>query len=391
MRSCFSKFLICSGLSIIYVSLVLMWRGMETENVTQPPPFPSYKVNFIRTVGDVAESVRGLDFTAQYAFSNNKRAPVERKGKYYSSPVVQDYGPSCYRNITLSEFSQKQSVDGQMFFIETSGRSHLNPRQSCSVESAAKESGLKVVVLLKSPILSLEFNVSCHLYAQDNISFYTINTANILKDTPLEELESSGKLGRSKWKMTHYSDALRLGLLYKFGGFYSDLDAVTIRSLRGYKNVVGSTTKDAAATTRHHVANGELQFQPRHRLLLHNMVNFASVFLGQRRVEVGPMLTTRSIKELYNVSDVSGLTAPDLTVLDPEVFFPVRSYETEKLWPTAPSSFLQWKEMFENSSMVHFYGSITEKWEVDRQPAHQAYSILAPRYCPISFGSTKDF
>ena len=32
------------------------------------------------------------------------------------------------------------------------------------------------------------------------------------------------------------------------------------------------------------------------RLLLHNMVNFASVFLGQRRVEVGPMLTTRSIK-----------------------------------------------------------------------------------------------
>ena len=59
------------------------------------------------------------------------------------------------------------------------------------------------------------------------------------------------------------------------------------------------------------------------------------------RIKIEHILKTAILQELYNVSDVSGLTAPDLTVLDPEVFFPVRSYETEKLWPTAPSSFLQ--------------------------------------------------
>ena len=35
---------------------------------------------------------------------------------------------------------------------------------------------------------------------------------------------------RSEHKTTHLSDALRYALVYKQGGFYSDLDTVTIRS-----------------------------------------------------------------------------------------------------------------------------------------------------------------
>ena len=41
--------------------------------------------------------------------------------------------------------------------------------------------------------------------------------------------------------------------------------------------MVGSTTKDAAATTRHHVANGELQFQPRHRQVFKDFLFYIGI------------------------------------------------------------------------------------------------------------------
>ena len=37
-----------------------------------------------------------------------------------------------------------------------------------------------------------------------------------------------------------FSDAIRLALLYKYGGFYSDLDVVILKSISHLKNVIAS-------------------------------------------------------------------------------------------------------------------------------------------------------
>ncbi len=42
-----------------------------------------------------------------------------------------------------NEFTRIDQLD-KMFMLETSGRATLNPRQACAVESAARETGLKV-------------------------------------------------------------------------------------------------------------------------------------------------------------------------------------------------------------------------------------------------------
>ena len=50
----------------------------------------------------------------------------------------------------------------------------------------------------------------------------------------LESLFSSGKLQNSRYAATHKSDALRYLLLYKFGGFYLDMDYVVLQDLSHY-------------------------------------------------------------------------------------------------------------------------------------------------------------
>ena len=118
-----------------------------------------------------------------------------------------------------------------MFFLETSGRSWLTPREACALESAARFSGLRVNIILTSSFLDLYDNSTCFLYMFSNISFFTIKLRDAFQDTPLDRFYQREEYRRSEHKTTHLSDALRYALVYKQGGFYSDLDTVTIRSI----------------------------------------------------------------------------------------------------------------------------------------------------------------
>ena len=63
----------------------------------------------------------------------------------------------------------------------------MSGRQACSVESAARRSGLPVYVVLLSPHLALADNATCSLaMAQHlNVRFFSVNLTNILARTAL--------------------------------------------------------------------------------------------------------------------------------------------------------------------------------------------------------------
>ena len=48
----------------------------------------------------------------------------------------------------------------------------------------------------------------------------------LYEKTPLQDLMKSKQFIKSTFKVTQQSDALRLALVFKYGGFYSDMDAV---------------------------------------------------------------------------------------------------------------------------------------------------------------------
>ena len=73
-----------------------------------------------------------------------------------------------------------------VIMVETSGSASLDPRQACSVESAALRSGLGVVVVMMSERLDLTDNTTCFLINSDlNIQFYTVNLTRLALNTSI--------------------------------------------------------------------------------------------------------------------------------------------------------------------------------------------------------------
>ena len=180
------------------------------------------------------------------------------RGMQESSQAGQDWLVAfcVYFHATLQYITdQISSIENGLFMLETSGRGTLNTRQACAVESAAMRSGLVVHLVMISTHLDLRENTTCQLYmSNNNIRFFTIDLSAFTIDSPLgmilmdwylnfrtwtlENFFSSNQLEGSLWTPVHAADALRLLMLYKFGGFYLDLDFVVLSDLRYYNNMV---------------------------------------------------------------------------------------------------------------------------------------------------------
>ena len=191
----------------------------------------------------------GLYLTAPYIVYSHNKTPNIRSGNYYS---IKTNKSPCDTSVTLQPFISGSGLSDQMFFIESSGRTKLSPRQACSVESAARFSRLQVQVILLSDTLDLTDNSTCNLFTsqQINIGFWKADLATFYEGTPLQHLVKSEIFLKSPHHVTHQSDAMRLALIFKYGGFYSDLDSVILSDLRQLRNVVGAT-KDSIRGNAH--------------------------------------------------------------------------------------------------------------------------------------------
>ena len=265
------------------------------------------------------------------------------------------------------------------------------------MESAARNSGLNVHVLMISTFLDLYDNSTCYLHQSfTNITFFTISLKDVFVETPLEKIYQRNEFLQSYYKTIHLSDLLRVALIYKVGGFYSDLDSVTLNNLRYMKNVVGSTLKNST-TTFHHIPNGVFQFSKNHELLLHYMNNINSTFSGQVFNEIGPPLLTETFKSFFNISHVEHFFNVNASVLPSHFFFPAKSYQVFDgkseglLWTRNMMSSDDWKQWLKYSYMIHFYSSQSSDIIVQDDINHEAYAYVAPRYCPISYQSSKNF
>ena len=69
-----------------------------------------------------------------------------------------------------------------------------------------------------------------------NIKWLQLKPDEVFSDTPLWQWWRSKRVLKSQFKTAHLSDALRLALLWKHGGFYSDLDTVAIKSFYALVN-----------------------------------------------------------------------------------------------------------------------------------------------------------
>ena len=122
----------------------------------------------------------------------------------------------CDRKIELQNIEDVSLGEDNIFFIESSPKELLSSRESCALESAARNSGLMVVMVRVGRMLDLRDNTTCQIYSRyttadklhllmqkicfrfkDSVSLYHIDLDTFSKDTKLENFFKGSALASS--------------------------------------------------------------------------------------------------------------------------------------------------------------------------------------------------
>lgn len=140
------------------------------------------------------------------------------------------------------------------FFHETSGASALDPRQACAVESLASVNpNLTIYLLLTGQVVDWNADTMKTLRKHTNIQIRLINLGDYFIKTPLEHWYFCTTWNYGQYSVSHLSDALRFLTLYKFGGYYFDLDIIMLQPVVPYHNFIVAEDKGDLAAGAIHV------------------------------------------------------------------------------------------------------------------------------------------
>ena len=96
-------------------------------------------------------------------------------------------------------------------------------------------------------------NTSHHLTKHyPNIKYSYVNVSTFFDGTPIEDLWRSNEVLRSQYLIVHTSDLLRLAVLWRYGGTYSDTDVIFLKPLMDrvkMPNFVAQETPDILLLT----------------------------------------------------------------------------------------------------------------------------------------------
>lgn len=126
------------------------------------------------------------------------------------------------REMYDSKLEENNTVKLNIIFVETNlKRANFSFRDNCAIESAAYNNPNENVM-----IFSLHSNIDERLLNEyKNIKLYKSTIYQLFNNTPLYDWfkVKNEKILQSQFSIEHLADALRLALLYKYSGIYSDL------------------------------------------------------------------------------------------------------------------------------------------------------------------------
>jgi lactosylceramide 4-alpha-galactosyltransferase len=205
-----------------------------------------------------------------------------------------------------------------------------------------------------------------------------------LIDTPLESLYFSGKLKSSDYALQHISDALRVALLYKYGGIYLDLDVVVLRSLKCLRNTAGHTFILGESS----IENGFMAFDRGHKLLKFFMRWMQRAYKPNERSVIGPNGLSKAFQMLCNhpskiISDsVYDFKCHDnvrVTLHNKTAFHPITYFEQNRFYEQDFNE--NELDTFDQSYSVHVYGS----GHGAHVPKTSLFAFMAHQFCPATY------
>lgn len=206
-----------------------------------------------------------------------------------------------------NDYNEEQQLYN-IIMIETNDKAdNMNLRQLCSIESAAYHNPTATIHVNS---IKAKINLPNLLKKHKNIKWSSINLTSIFENTPLNDWWLKGKLNTDDdyFKYSHLSDALRLLLVYKYGGFYSDLDHIAIKN---YQPLLKFSALINNNVNKIDTESSFFHMKKEHEFLLQAMQEFSNNYDRSDWGANGPKLLKRTIIKYCKTQSLKDLLITD--------------------------------------------------------------------------------
>lgn len=256
-------------------------------------------------------------------------------------------------------------IDEGIFFVDTTRMKHpkkerkLTIRQSCAIESAALTNpNSKIFIIFVAPfeLESIEFTKEIKVLLEyPNIYPLALNLIQFSIDTPLEHFFANGSIFKSIFIKSHTSDAIRLLLLWKYGGTYLDTDMIVRLELDQLPH--NYICRDHGFLNGAIINLDKIKGKKFAEMFMQDMVeNFNGTDWGTN----GPIMLQRVLTKICGTDDVHLMNVCDGFHVLPERFcYPVKGVDWMDLFDEKISKKVM--NSIEFSVVVHFWNKLSQK------------------------------
>lgn len=290
--------------------------------------------------------------------------------------------PLHYDECAGDKFSRRRDLERRrhelnsskknFFFLETAGASCITDRAACAIETAALRHPDYIIWLLT--ILDIEdCSFLSHLFELPNFRILRLDLNSLVKDSVLVHWYVKDNWNRSPFRVNHLSDALRLLVLWKYGGIYADLDVLTLRSFDKLEDVL-------ARELFPDVGNSVMVFRKRHPFLFRCLEEFSKTYKPRKWAHNGPRLLERVLSWFCPPNALNKdplVKCSGVTVLPANAFYPVTYPDWRKPFQRNHTS--EVLRATSDSYTLHLWNSYSRGQRVERG---SAYYVMRKTLCP---------
>lgn len=219
-----------------------------------------------------------------------------------------------------------------------------------------------------------------------NLRVVGADVEKIFEGTGLHDLFSSRKwIMKAKWPAVKLSDLIRVAILWRWGGFYTDTDTVCIKDVSPLRNIISFSNNK-----RNHISNGAFQFKHHHKFLELLMEVQTKRFKPASWASLGPEAVSTVAKKLCNITDWSNLPGSkddpvecgDLTLLPPKYLLPLDWTQNKRLFAKGSGEYFFSK--FNSTYVIHLFSALTRNKKL-HIGENSIYEVAAKTFCPVTF------
>ncbi|KAK3878791.1 hypothetical protein Pcinc_016602 [Petrolisthes cinctipes] len=271
-----------------------------------------------------------------------------------------------------------------VFLVDTGCSSHPTYRAWCAVESWARQNpDLDVLFILTSLTMDDSTGLaSLLLHRYTNLRVVGVDLNLLFQGTPLLEFFMSRKWTvNNTWPKNVLSNMVRVVVLWRWGGIYSDNDVISVRTYTLPLNAVGVAIPGL-------LGNGFLSFSSHHPILWSLMGNMKRGFIPDQWGSTGIHPLTRVMMEACGTDDAMSLmkqlpfSCANVTIYSQSYFSPF--HFMDPLLNFKSDGKKEFDKAMNVSYSIHLYNKIT-KWSVVTVGRNSIYEITAKNFCPLTY------